>query len=157
MRHLRERGGSTLREQVKGKAAENFFLRTMELFAGDKLECPPWILGVKKSEETQDLQGIDFIVTTDVGDIYVQLKSSIGYAQRYMEKHADIPFEICIVVTEEADTHVSLFRKTRAVLAKRRQYLSRGIRERFVLSAPYLPRAIMYHTRGQKIRKGDRS
>ena len=126
----------TLMERVKGRAAENFFARTMGLFTENKFESPPWILEVRRATRRQDLNGIDFIVTTDIGEINVQIKSSVGYAERYKKSHAKAPFEVCIIVLSEEDTHVSLFRRTRNVLAKRRQKLLSGIQQRFILSTP---------------------
>ena len=128
-------------EQIKGRAAENFFFRSLQLFAVNVHEYPKWIHDVRRASAEEDRRGIDFIVTTDAGEINVQIKSSLGWARNYIKNHRNVRFNICIIVLARNDTHISLFQRTRTVLAKRRQQMLLGTTPRFLLSAPPLPTA----------------
>ena len=37
---------------------------------------PKWLIGIEKSSRDQDAKGIDIVVETDVGRIFIQVKSS---------------------------------------------------------------------------------
>jgi hypothetical protein len=47
----------------------------------------PWFLGARPCTAAEDHQGVDLVITTDLGDIHIQVKSSEGGAQKF-RKHA---------------------------------------------------------------------
>lgn len=51
----------------------------------------PWIRSVRLSTLEEDRRGIDIVVETDLGDIYVQVKSSEGGANKYRRQYAASP------------------------------------------------------------------
>jgi hypothetical protein len=131
-----ERREASVIEQVNGRSAEDFFLRSITMM---KIEWPPWLLQVRKADKHEDENGIDFIASTaDTGDVFIQVKSSLAYAIKYMEKHARDKHEICIfIASDSAETLYSIFCRTRTMLRKYRQNKLEGIPQKFLLSSPF--------------------
>ncbi|MBI4092778.1 MAG: hypothetical protein HY420_02535 [Candidatus Kerfeldbacteria bacterium] len=47
---------------------------------------PPWMHNVELASEEQDIQGIDVVVKTDVGDLFIQVKSSERFRYMFVTK-----------------------------------------------------------------------
>lgn len=47
----------------------------------------PWILGVRQATHAEDANGIDVVVSTDVGKLFLQVKSSKAGLQRWRAKN----------------------------------------------------------------------
>lgn len=65
-----------------GRANEARLLEAVEWLA----ERQPWIRGVRAGTPEEDKRGIDLVVTTDVGDLYLQSKSSKAAAVDFMSQ-----------------------------------------------------------------------
>lgn len=131
------RKGISPEQQLIGVASEQFFLSTMNLFIGISQECPPWLIGIEQTESRgeDDLNGIDFkMKTKDVGEIYVQIKSSTKDARKFMEWYSKGKKKFVIVVINTRETKARLFLKTRRALSKMRQNIIRRSKEKFVLA-----------------------
>lgn len=48
---------------------------------------PEWISSVRKATREEDRKGIDLIASTDVGDIYLQIKSSVTGKRHHEERY----------------------------------------------------------------------
>ena len=67
--------------------------------AREKGELPPWIIDWTWSQKfsESDLSGIDFSIHTDVGPIYLNIKSSRFMAESFEKKHAGQPIRTVVV------------------------------------------------------------
>lgn len=120
--------------RLKDKATRDFFENAVRTFLGYRAECPPWMLRV----EEKHLQGIDFVLYTDVGEINVQIESSPGWARKYVREHAGDTLDVVIIVFDENEAPLELFRRMRAIVAQSRQRILRGERKKFLVSEPNL-------------------
>ena len=68
--------------QALGRANEARLLEAVEYLR----ERHAWILGVRQATREEDSKGIDLVVMTDVGEIYLQSKSSKTAAVDFMQK-----------------------------------------------------------------------
>lgn len=68
--------------QALGRANEARLLEAVEYLR----ERHAWILGVRQATREEDSKGIDLVVTTDVGELYLQSKSSKTAAVDFMTK-----------------------------------------------------------------------
>jgi hypothetical protein len=50
---------------------------------------PPWFQGVRRGTPEEDRSGIDIIVDSDLGPLYIQVKSSDHKAEFFQRRHAD--------------------------------------------------------------------
>jgi hypothetical protein len=48
---------------------------------------PEWFVGFEKATKAQDAEGIDFILRTTNGDVYLQVKSSEGGKDAFLREH----------------------------------------------------------------------
>lgn len=46
---------------------------------------PHWIYSARKSDPHQDRKGIDILVSTDVGDLFLQIKSSTFFKNKFIK------------------------------------------------------------------------
>ena len=131
------RKGIPAEQQVIGIASEQFFLNTMNLFIGISPQCPPWITGIEQTVtgKKDDLEEIDFKVKTlDVGEIFVQVKSSNREAKKFIEWHARGKRKFVIIVINTREDHSAIFLKTRKALSKMRQIIAKRSPEKFILA-----------------------
>ena len=59
---------------------------------------PDWYNGVSKATIEQDQRGIDFIVHTSFGDIFIQIKSSQTGANKFLKKTKKQKVRIIVLV-----------------------------------------------------------
>lgn len=71
-----------------------------EVLSGLK-ERWPWVKGWSKATAEQDRKGIDFVVNTDVGDLYLQVKSSESGKRKFKDTPRKSSI-LCVVVSNIA-------------------------------------------------------
>ena len=127
---------ATLREQIKGRAAENFFInRVMCRERWENDLWPRWLIGIRRATQEEDKNGIDFFAETrDAGEIPIQIKSSSAGAKTYKEKHSGKNRTVCIVIIGENELLGDVFRKTRKALGLARHQILNGKQQEFILA-----------------------
>jgi len=106
-------------------------MRTETRFFEAMNECsvkdlPPWILGARRPTSSQDkYEGIDAIIeTSDVGPLFVQIKSSKAGEEHFMNgRHHQRNKSIIVVVIERLDTPEQIRAKARKSLSNIRWQL----------------------------------
>lgn len=108
----------------RGKSNEDRFF---EVFKGYRVptEFPPWFSGIQKSTREQDyFRRIDAVAfTSDVGKIYLQIKSSksgVKKFEEHQEKHPQSEWVFPIII-RSTDTDAEIAKNTRRVLSRARQ------------------------------------
>jgi hypothetical protein len=83
---------------------------------------PAWMRAARKATKSEDHAGIDVVVESDVGKLYVQVKSSPGGKAAFLERRRSA--RIAIVVVHVTDSPETLLRKVVGELGKiRAEYL----------------------------------
>ena len=110
----------------KGMRTEDRFFEAINDTTAKDL--PPWILRARRPTSTQDkFEGVDAIVeTSDVGQLYVQIKSSKKYAEKFKNgRHYAQNKSIIVIVIGASDTPADIRAKVRGPLSKlRREYFT---------------------------------
>jgi hypothetical protein len=79
---------------------------------------PKWLRDARLATREEDARGIDIVVTTDVGDVYLQVKSSRIAAEifqrRPMRAHAEV------VVSNDKVTHERLIARAHGAVSRLR-------------------------------------
>ena len=70
-----------------GQSREIIALQSLQ---GNLDELPDWFFSARKGTQKEDLSGIDLVVSTDVGDIPVQIKGTSAAAAEFSWKHPNI-------------------------------------------------------------------
>lgn len=70
-------------ERSRGFWTEERFLRAIENANGN---APCWFKGISRSTREEDGKGIDFVIHTTVGNIFIQIKSSEAGANKFFKK-----------------------------------------------------------------------
>lgn len=118
----------------RGFSAEGRFLRVFRQ-GSISSGMPRWVVYVYKAPDFEDRQGIDFVVTTsDIGKIFIQVKSSRRGAQEFKEhrlyRRGKLKF-VALIIIRETDTPEMIRSKTlRAISGARRDILewrARGV------------------------------
>jgi hypothetical protein len=98
----------------RGRDAEHRVLAAL-------LEWPPaWVLSARLATRDEDRRGIDIVVVSDVGELFLQVKASKGG-----EAHARIREDVRIVVARPTDTAEQLRRRAIGHLSGLREGLAR--------------------------------
>jgi hypothetical protein len=97
----------------RGRRSEDHVLEALALPSR-----PEWIRSVRKATKTEDRAGIDVVVESDVGKLFVQVKSSRGGKTHFEEKRRRA--RIAVVVAKVTDSPEGLLRKVVGELAKMR-------------------------------------
>lgn len=79
--------------QALGRANEARLLEAVQYLR----ERHAWILGVRQAAQEEDAKGIDLVVTTDVGELYLQSKSSKAAAVDFMQKRRKLLIAAVVV------------------------------------------------------------
>ena len=104
----------------KGLSREKKFLRALR----PPYRPPSWIYEVRPATRKEDTRGIDVVVLTDVGNIYIQVKSSERAKRKFLEKRRSTMIEV--IVVSSSDNHYDLqWKFLRAVSEIREELLSR--------------------------------
>lgn len=99
---------------------ERFFEAMNDPLAKD---LPPWILRARRPTSTQDkFEGIDAIIeTSDVGKLFVQIKSSMTGANNFKNgRHFKRNSSIVVVVIRDDDTPKTIRAQARKLLSELR-------------------------------------
>ncbi len=90
---------------------------------------PPWMRSVRRATKAEDHAGIDVVVESDVGKLFVQVKSSRGGKAAFLERRRTA--RVAIVVVHVTDSPEALLRKVVGELAKiRAEYVKERQGER---------------------------
>ena len=114
-----ERGIDGLFRKVGVERGTNTENRVMAVFERriKERDCPEWLIGCKQANEKEDRRGIDFwFETKDVGDIRIQVKSSMKGVEEAKKHHPKIP----VVRIPPGSSEVSLFRECLGVVEQER-------------------------------------
>lgn len=95
----------------RGKTNERLVLDALALPSR-----PAWIASVRKATQEEDHAGIDVVVESDVGKLFVQVKSSRRGKQEFEERRRTV--RVVVVVVKANDTEEGLLRKVVGELAK---------------------------------------
>ncbi len=71
--------------QERGRLAEDKVLQCLQ----DLCLIPEWVKGIRPATKEEDRQGQDAFLQTDVGEIPIQIKSSVAGAERFRQKYGD--------------------------------------------------------------------
>ena len=104
----------------RGQASETKFFQA---FRQSGLDLPEWFYGVRKGTHRDDSAGVDGFAVTDVGEIPLQLKSSVRGMYEFVARRPGSVCVILVVSPEMPDT--TIIRKTLEFVGKRHAYLSR--------------------------------
>ena len=92
--NTRKKRRAYLARYPKRSSEKDFF----DALQSPKLETPGWFVSVRRATPEEDGMGFDaFVLTTDMGEIPVQLKSSRGGASKYRQHRPESPAVILIV------------------------------------------------------------
>lgn len=91
------------RGRLKGEYNER---RVRHVF--DDAPMPPWLRELVPATPAQDAEGIDYVAHTDVGEIYVQIKSSRVGARCFRRKHGARARYIAIVLVRGHDSRETI-------------------------------------------------
>ncbi|MEK7642866.1 MAG: hypothetical protein AAB372_00210 [Patescibacteria group bacterium] len=105
--------GSMGRE--RGGQRENRFLA---VFREHPRDAPEWFRGVERASRELDRKGIDAIIYTDVGKIFIQIKSSQGGKRRFEELHPRT--HIIVIIIRGYDLDESIRKSTYQLVGVRR-------------------------------------
>lgn len=99
-----------------GEKREAFF---MKVFLKNRASWPKWITETRQASGLEDSEGIDFVVgTSDVGDIYIQIKGSWSGMLEYIRKPRT--FEICVLLIHPNMNENYVFLKAKRLIEKMR-------------------------------------
>lgn len=77
------------REVSFGKANEEYFFQA---FSERPRDAPDWFISVRRATKHEDRNGFDaFVITTDVGEIPIQIKSSTQGIARFFTRRQGNP------------------------------------------------------------------
>ncbi len=79
---------------------------------------PVWLLGARICTEEEDAQGIDVVVETDIGPVYLQVKSSYDNAKKFLRRWPQR--NVGMVVVRPQDDQETIFNKALDSAAKQR-------------------------------------
>jgi hypothetical protein len=104
--------------QDKGRRSEERLLAV----CGPGPARPDWVQEVARATPKEDAQGVDIVVsTTDIGKIYIQVKSSEGGRRLFLMQRRSS--RIAVVVVKNFDTEESLQRKFLTTITSERAYI----------------------------------
>ncbi len=102
----------------RGRRSEHWVLEALALPAR-----PSWIRSARKATPAEDHAGIDAVVESDVGKLFVQVKSSRGGKAAFLERRRSA--RIAVVVVRVTDSPEAVLAKVVGELAKiRAEYLA---------------------------------
>ncbi len=55
-----------------------------------------WVRSVRAGTQAEDREGIDIIVSSDVGELFIQVKSSVAGRDRFLEKNRKKHIEVVV-------------------------------------------------------------
>ena len=83
----------------RGRMNEQRFSKAISDFP-DK---PSWWLSFRLATFEEDQKGIDVVVTTDVGKLFLQIKSSLRGKKKFENKQRRFPIAVVVIYDKEAN------------------------------------------------------
>jgi hypothetical protein len=84
----------------KGATSERIALEVL------RTDPPKWLLEVRPATHAEDTSGVDVVVTTDVGVIPLQIKSSRCGKREFLEAHPDCRYPVVIIRSDASMSQV---------------------------------------------------
>lgn len=109
---------------VVGAQTEYVFFKALQAFSPSD---PPWFLGVRRADRQEDHAGIDAFVTLDVGEVPVQIKSSLAGFDKFLTTHPGTEILIIVIGRDLTPGQIRkkifdfLFRERGRILRKQRK------------------------------------
>lgn len=97
--------------------------RLFSTFNQPSTSLPDWFYGIRKGTRSDDQNGIDAFAITDVGEIPLQIKSSMRGMEKFWEQRPKSECVVLILHPEMIDVDVRA--KTIRFVGARRRYLRR--------------------------------
>lgn len=86
-------------------------------------ESVDWITNFRKADEKEDKKrGIDFVILTDVGNIFLQIKSSQAGKEKSLKKHPNVPV---VIINKEKSLKETQKEIMETLSAQRDHYLNK--------------------------------
>lgn len=96
---------------ARGRSAEERVVEALALPSR-----PAWVLGARRATKAEDHAGIDAVVDSDVGKLFVQVKSSRTGKAKFQERKRGV--RVAIVIVRGGDDGEAVLRKVVGELAK---------------------------------------
>ncbi len=93
----------------------------MALIALSRGPLPPWIKGFRRTAYKEDMEGKDLVILTDVGPVFIQIKSSVDACRTFLEKERG--YQIGVVLVRPTDALDFIRANLVAVAARLRQQI----------------------------------
>lgn len=103
----------------RGDAAERRVLAALT-----RPDRPAWIVKVRRARRGENRSGVDVVVDTDVGRVFLQVKSSVAGAQKWRRDHAWDDRPIGIVIAGPAAGDAVVYGRVLAALILLREQVS---------------------------------
>lgn len=119
MTYLQQEGR---RSALKGARAEASVVQVLN----NHERRPGWLLESRACTEEEDARGIDVVVNTDIGEIYIQVKSSKSNAQKFLRKYPQRNVGMAIIRPQ--DDRETVYNKAIDAVAKQRSEILKACR-----------------------------
>ncbi len=115
----------------RGEQQEQRLVKILSQYLEHDTDVPPWLHRIALGTHEQDHQGIDVVATTDVGPLFIQVKSSEIFKrhfeaehQRHVDRGKRVPILDVIVVNDHL-TDAQVLGQTLGILRRLRQQVER--------------------------------
>jgi len=95
----------------------------MALIALSRGPLPPWIKNFRRTGRSEDIEGKDLAIMTDVGLVFIQIKSSADACREFLEKERN--FTVGTLMIKPTDTLDFIRANLIAVASRLRRQLLR--------------------------------
>jgi len=58
---------------------------------------PVWIKSYRRAGHPEDVEGKDLVILTDVGPVFIQIKSSVNACREYLKKERKFPVGVVLI------------------------------------------------------------
>lgn len=103
----------------RGRRNEDRFFEAMGVSSVE--EVPRWVFGIRRASAKEDSRGIDAIIITDVGKLFIQIKSSEAGATKFKNSLHCRHRIIDVIVIREHYTPEDIREKAVDILTRLRQ------------------------------------
>lgn len=87
---------------------------------------PSWIKGFRRTAHREDIEGKDLVILTDVGTVFIQIKSSVDACRAFLEKERKFP--VGVVMIKPTDPPDFVRANLIAVVGRLRRQIIKGAR-----------------------------
>jgi hypothetical protein len=78
----------------------------MALIALSEGPLPAWIKSYRRAGHPEDVEGKDLVILTDVGPVFIQIKSSVNACREYLKKERKFPVGVVLIKSTDPLTSV---------------------------------------------------